>query len=437
VIQEVEHGEAISIYVLPLLARRLLCRHCPSSLLPALTPRNDNSEIFQQFNNRLDRDIFPAYTARAVLMSFSRSAFSVKSPLVRLFLLAFVCCLVFSLPVLASETGDTSASTGHFHDTTQAQSTQDSASQPEALAGRHQEQTTEEPASMGTLDYLVSSKYLAWFGMMFIGVVLLLLKGINRWVRLGMLLAAFVLFGLDYIFMVHPSPMCGVTKLFTFKFTSGSFIPIFLAIFLAIFVTSLLGRKLFCGWVCPLGAFQELINKIPFKPRWKQFNFGMFNAVRFALLAMFFLTFFDVKLYLAYFAQDIGNVSPDLLTAYSAYSVYDPINYFEQLHWGVSNVRWWVMMVILVIASLALYRPFCYSICPIGAISWLLEKIAPGRVRIDRKLCNDCQVCVIKSPCPTIKPLLEGKNFTLPDCTSCGECIDTCSRKAITFGFRR
>jgi polyferredoxin len=341
------------------------------------------------------------------------------------------------MPVLASETGDTSASTSHSHDSVQVQSASDSVTQPSTLAEQHQEEPTEKPAPKGALDFLMTSKYLAWFGMMIVGIVLLLLKGINRWVRLGMLLVAFVLFGLDYIFMVHPSPMCGVTKLFTFWFTRGTAVPIFLAIFLAIFIPSLLGRKLFCGWVCPLGAFQELINKIPFKPRWKQFNFGMFNAVRFALLAMFFLTFFDVKSYLAYFAEDIGGVSPDLLKAYSAYSVYDPINYFEQLHWGVSDARWWVMMIILVIASLALYRPFCYSICPIGAISWLAEKIAPGRIRIDRKLCNDCQVCVIKSPCPTIKPLLEGKNLKLPDCTSCGECIGTCNRKAIKFGFTR
>ena len=388
-------------------------------------------------HNRLDSNMSQAYTHRAVIMNLSRSTFPIKSSIVRLLFFAFAFCLAISLPVFASETGDTSASQGHPHDAMQAKLATDSASQLSTLAEQHQEEPTEKGPPLGTLDFLMSSKYLAWFGMMVVGVVLLLLKAINRWVRLGMLLVAFVLFGLDYIFMIHPSPMCGVTKLFTFKFTSGSFVPIFLAIFLAIFVTSLLGRKLFCGWVCPLGAFQELFNKIPFKPRWKQFNFGMFNAVRFALLAMFFLTFFDIKSYLTYFAQDIGNVPPDLLTAYSAYSVYDPINYFELLHWGGSDVRWWIMMIILIIASLALYRPFCYSICPIGAISWLLEKIAPGHVRIDRKLCNDCQICVIKSPCPTIKPLLEGKDFTLPDCTSCGECINTCSRKAITFGFRR
>ena len=48
VMQGVEHDEAISIYALQMLARRLLRRHCPSPLSPTLTPRNDHSEVFQQ-----------------------------------------------------------------------------------------------------------------------------------------------------------------------------------------------------------------------------------------------------------------------------------------------------------------------------------------------------------------------------------------------------
>jgi hypothetical protein len=46
--QGVEHDEAISIHALLMQARRLLRRHCPSPLSPTLTPRNDNSEVFQQ-----------------------------------------------------------------------------------------------------------------------------------------------------------------------------------------------------------------------------------------------------------------------------------------------------------------------------------------------------------------------------------------------------
>jgi hypothetical protein len=42
-----EHDEAISIYVLAMLARRLLPRHRPPLLPLALTPRNDNSLLRQ------------------------------------------------------------------------------------------------------------------------------------------------------------------------------------------------------------------------------------------------------------------------------------------------------------------------------------------------------------------------------------------------------
>ncbi len=49
--QGVEHDEAISIYALPIQARRLLRRHYPFPLSPALTPRNDNSEVFQKSLN--------------------------------------------------------------------------------------------------------------------------------------------------------------------------------------------------------------------------------------------------------------------------------------------------------------------------------------------------------------------------------------------------
>jgi hypothetical protein len=389
----------------------------------------------RRLNNSLDANVIAGYNVPAMTTNRWTRLLARKLTLAFLTAFAFVALVSLPAPAFAAESTDSAAVVQHTHGEAQADSLADSSAQQSTVEEQHEKDP--KPVSKGVFGYLFLTKHLAWFGMMLIGIILLFVTAINRWIRLGILLVAFVLFGLDYVFMVHPSPMCGVTKLFTFGITRGTLIPIFFAIFLAIFIPSLIGRKLFCGWVCPLGALQELFNKIPFKPRFKQFDFRITNSIRFALLAMFFLTFFDIKSYLAYFAQDIGNVPPDLLTAYSAYSVYDPINYFEMLHWGASDVRWWVMMIILLIASLMLYRPFCYTICPIGALSWLLEKVAPGRVRIDRKLCNDCGVCVIKSPCPTIKPLLEGKDFTLPDCTSCGECIPTCNRKAIKFGFTK
>ena len=315
----------------------------------------------------------------------------------------------------------------------QVQSHSDLSTREESESEEHVPSKSKPP---GLWDFLLTYKHLFFVVLIGVGLILLFFKKINIWVRVGMLLAAFVLYGLDYIFPLHPSPMCATTKLFMFKFTMGKFFPAFLALFLAMIIPSLFGRKLFCGWVCPLGALQELVNKIPHKFKIKRFNFAAFNSIRFALLFLFILTFFAVKDHIAYLAENVGaDVSERMWTAFSAYNVYEPVNFFELLHWDI-NTLFFVMMAILVIVSLFLYRPFCYMICPIGALTWLLERIAPGRVRIDHSKCTQCGICEEKAPCPTIYVLKDEKAKIAPDCTSCGECLNGCEDDAISFGFR-
>jgi polyferredoxin len=291
------------------------------------------------------------------------------------------------------------------------------------------------PRSPGVADFLTSAKYLSMLGVVVLGLVLLLTRRINLRVRLAVMAASFVLFGVGVVYTLHPSPMCATTKLYMFRFTAGKFFPVFIAYAIVIFVPSLLGRKLFCGWVCPLGAFQELVNKIPHRFKVKQFSFTALNAIRLALIVVFLISFHAGRSHIAQLAEAVeADATTGAWRVYSAFNIYDPINMFELLHWQV-DAMWIVLMSVLVIASLVLYRPFCYTICPIGGLTWLLERVAPGRVRIDHASCNSCGKCVKKAPCPTLQPLLDGKTRNLPDCTSCGECLNTCPTDAISFGF--
>ena len=208
---------------------------------------------------------------------------------------------------------------------------------------------------------------------------------------------------------LHPSPVCTVTKPFLF-INAGRGVPIvFFAVLAAVTVFSVAGNKLFCGWVCPIGAIQELFHSIPVPQRMKiKLPFKVTNWIRvLAFLVFVPLVFIFGK------------------------SIYDYINPFHALHWTFVLLDMLVLTVVL-IASVFIFRPFCYVLCPLGLYTWVLEHISISRIRVDQDLCTKCDNCVVATPCPAMPAIVDGKR-SRPDCHACGICLDKCTEGAITF----
>lgn len=272
--------------------------------------------------------------------------------------------------------------------------------------------------SMGIFDVLLLPR--VWVSAIFCltGMGLLMRSWLHRNLRLVILGAAFFFFGILPVLPLgrfawgmgmHPSPVCAITK--PFMFLSGGWqVPvIFLTILAFIAVFSLVGNKLFCGWACPIGAIQELFNHIPLPKKFKiMLPFMVTNPIRITIFLAFVTLVFTLGL-----------------------SIYDYFNPFHFLHWKFEAMSIAVLLVTLT-ASVFIFRPFCYVVCPIGLFTWLIEHFSLIKVKVSRHICKDCNICIKKSSCPAVQSILDEKRFH-PDCFACGRCMEACPEKALGF----
>jgi polyferredoxin len=259
------------------------------------------------------------------------------------------------------------------------------------------------------------------------GWLLLRTIPLKRTVRIMLLAAAFIIFAVLPLFRdigffgklsPHPSPLCAFAKPVMFSLQEGQLIvpPVFAGVLTMIALLSIAGNKLFCGWVCPIGALQEIIYLV--LPRVKKIRlpFAAANSARIGVLLLFV----------------------PLLTGSGVY-IYGYFNPFEILHWPLGTDFWtlytWAVISLLAAAAVFMYRPFCHVICPIGALTWVLEHISFARIRVRKEQCTDCGACVKRAPCAAMKAVLAGKRAR-PDCYACGTCIEACPSNALQFRMR-
>ena len=188
----------------------------------------------------------------------------------------------------------------------------------------------------------------------------------------------------------------------------------------------MLGRMI-CGWLCPFGLVQELLYKIPTPKLKKSPVTRLLSYLKYVILVFFVflipITYAFKDTPLPAFCKYIcpaGTIEGGLILLSNKVNA----SYFSML--GPIFTWKFLMMVSIVVGSVFAFRLFCRFLCPLGALYGLFNKISFFGVKVNMDKCTRCNLCV--SHCK-----LDIHQVGDQECISCGECIDVCPTKAISW----
>lgn len=197
-----------------------------------------------------------------------------------------------------------------------------------------------------------------------------------------------------------------------------------------LFFGALFGRFV-CGWLCPFGLIQDLLYKIPFVKKLRKLPGDRWlRLLKYVILAGFVIVLPLIVLDIVgqgqpWFCKYIcpsGTLFAGIPLVASNPALQSALGWL--FNWKVT------VLVVLLLLSVAVYRPFCRYLCPLGAIYGLFNPVALYRFRIDAQKCTQCGAC--QRACPMGIPVQSAPNS--PECIRCGKCKAACPHGAICSG---
>jgi polyferredoxin len=191
--------------------------------------------------------------------------------------------------------------------------------------------------------------------------------------------------------------------------------PAGLTIFIAALLITVLFRKGFCGWICPVGFTSQLVERLARKfkllwepPEWLDYLLLVF---KYLLLALFF--------WLILVMMSLATIEAFTNSPYNLVVDARMLLFFL----APSTTTIWVLSILFV-ASLFLRNFWCRFLCPYGALLGILAWFGPLRISRDQQCCINCKKC--EKVCPGAILVAEQGEVISPECLGCLECLSVC-----------
>ena len=194
--------------------------------------------------------------------------------------------------------------------------------------------------------------------------------------------------------------------------------PAGMFLLIAFLAISIVFRKAFCSWLCPIGTLsewlwqggQELFKRNLALPKWADIPL---RSLKYVLLFLF------VWLIVGMSTEDLRAF---LGSPYGLVADVKMLDFFRD----AGRLTIWICSA-LVILSVVTKNFWCRYLCPYGALMGLVSTLSPTRITRDLVSCIDCGKCA--KACPSLIPVDVLKTVRTPECNGCLTCVSVCPVK--------
>jgi polyferredoxin len=180
-------------------------------------------------------------------------------------------------------------------------------------------------------------------------------------------------------------------------------------------LASVLVKKTFCSWLCPVGTISEYLWKLGRKLFRRNITVTRrvdlpLRSLKYLLLAFFLFIVFTMPV------EALGDF---LAAPFGIIADVKMLNFFRYM--GVVGM---VVIAAFVVLSVFIQNFWCRFLCPYGALMGIVSAVSPVKIRRDAEACIDCGKC--NKACPSHLPVERLAQVRSVECTGCMECVAVC-----------
>ena len=220
-------------------------------------------------------------------------------------------------------------------------------------------------------------------------------------------------------------PIAGLMNLKYFLVTHhiSAIHPAAMFLLVAFLLSSLLLKKIFCTWLCPVGTVSEYLWRLGQRlfgrnlilPRWLDIPL---RSLKYILLAFF--------LYVVV-TMSADALQQFLLAPFGIIADVKMLNFFRNM-----SIIGLAVLATIVLLSVLIKNFWCHFLCPYGALMGLVSMLSPVKIRRDPAACIDCNKC--NKACPSNLPVAQLVTIRSAECAGCLSCIAACpAENALNF----